>query len=769
MHSLVLIMNEKQIRIPGMGTKRILVDATHHEQTRVALLDGNVMEDFEVEVTAKKPLKGNIYLARISRIEPSLQAAFVEYGGNRHGFLPFSEIHPDYFLISKKEREEINEFYNQKRTKPEETELETPPVLIEDDDKDNSNDDEDDELENNLNYSRVKDANFDETKEFRAANADEANIPPHRRFNIQDVLKRRQILLVQVSKEERGNKGAALTTYLSIAGRYCVLMPNTNHTGGVSRRITSVADRRRLRDILGTLNTPDNMAVIIRTAGAQKSKLDIQRDYEYLLRVWSNIRGRVFESFTPSLVYEEANLIKRTIRDMYSREIMEILIVGTQGFEAAKELTSLLIPNQLNKLRKYDDSRIALFQRWNTEAEIEKLFEVEAVLPSGGYLVINPTEALVAIDVNSGKATSEGSVEETALATNLEAAVEVARQLRMRNLAGLVVIDFIDMEVGRHRTMVERKLKEALQKDRSRIQVGKISPFGLLELSRQRTSPSLVEAIATPCPHCQGHGLKWSVEASGLHIVRAVEHELMKSSSSMIVHAGDLPTLWILNEKRDWINRLERHYNIRLSFISDSSLTNTAFRIDRIAAPKPQEVSQHVTSSDITMETSKEEEPAEPSKNTAMKRKRKRRKPKYLEKRKNQNQQSTQQSGQNQSGSSVTIPIETAEKPEKALSSDSSKQNQQSQNTKVTKSEEKPKQTTRRTKAQKTAKTQDEKPAQPKSKQNPEKIKDEKPAQPKAKQNPERIKDEKPAQPKSKPKPKTAKKSGWWNKKEQTS
>ncbi len=717
-----------------MGTKRILVDAVHHEQTRVALLDGNVMEDFEVEVTAKKPLKGNIYLARISRIEPSLQAAFVEYGGNRHGFLPFSEIHPDYFLISKKEREEINEFYHQKRTKSEETELETPPVLLENDTIEDGANDDDDELESNLNYSRVREAHFDETHELQE-DVDETNMPPHRRFNIQDVLKRRQILLIQVAKEERGNKGAALTTYLSIAGRYCVLMPNTNHTGGVSRRISSVADRRRLRDILSTLNIPDNMAVIIRTAGAQKSKLDIQRDYEYLLRVWSNIRSRVFESFTPSLVYEEANLIKRTIRDMYSQEITEILIAGEQGFETAKELTSLLIPNQLNKLRKYDDSRIALFQRWKTEAEIEKLFEIEAPLPSGGYLVINPTEALIAIDVNSGKATSEGSIEETALATNLEAAVEVARQLRMRNLAGLVVIDFIDMEIGRHRTTIERKLKEALLKDRSRIQVGKISPFGLLELSRQRTSPSLIEAIATPCPHCQGHGLKWSVEASGLHIIRSVEHELMKSSSPMIVHAGDLPTLWILNEKRDWINRLERHYNIRLSFISDSSLANTAFRIDRIASAKPSQT-QHVTSGDMpTEEATKEVNQAEPSKNTTAKRKRKRRKPKYLEKRKNQTQQ------ESQTEASVTIPIEAPAKTKdeapkqqekKAISAQKQKTRGTNKKEPSIKTEEKPKQITKKANARKSVKTEDEKQTQ------------------------------------SKPKPKTAKKSGWWNKKEQT-
>ncbi len=555
-----------------MGTKRILVDATHQEQTRVALLDGSTIEDFEVEVTSKKPLKSNIYLARISRIEPSLQAAFVEYGGNRHGFLPFSEIHPDYFLISDEERSEIEEYYRKRRNKNKSDDLETTPTSVREDDLD----------EDEIDLSESE----EEEKRKESQPATTNQLPPHRRYNIQDVLKRRQILLIQVAKEERGNKGAAISTYLSIAGRYCVLMPNTHHVGGVSRRIASVSDRRRLRNIVKNLNTPDGMAVIVRTAGSQKSRLDIQRDYEYLLRVWSSIRNKALNSYTPSLLFEEADLIKRTIRDMYSREINEILIAGQAGYETAREFMSLLIPNRVNKLRPYNDKRIPLFERWNTENQIEKLVHAEVPLPSGGSLVINPTEALVAIDVNSGRSTSEGSVEDTAVATNIEAATEVARQLRLRNLAGLVVIDFIDMEVGRHRTMVERRLREALSIDRSRVQVGHISPFGLLELSRQRTSPSLIEAVASPCNHCAGNGIKWSVEAAGLQVIRGIEAELMKSLSTMLVYAHESAAFWILNEKRDWITDTEKQHDIRISIISDNSLSGAQFKIDRIQSAK---------------------------------------------------------------------------------------------------------------------------------------------------------------------------------------
>lgn len=598
-----------------MGTKRILVDATHQEQTRVALIDGNQIEDFEVEVTSKKPLKGNIYLARISRIEPSLQAAFVEYGGNRHGFLPFSEIHPDYFLIPDSERKEIDAFYDSKRKRSHFDELETTPTTDTDDDE--LDDLVDDDLELDTDKTSKSNGNTD-------------YLPPHRRYNIQDVLKRRQILLIQVVKEERGNKGAALTTYLSVAGRYCVLMPNTNHTGGVSRRIASVGDRRRLRDILKTLQMPEDMAVIVRTAGSQKSRLDIQRDYEYLLRVWGSIRAKALNSYVPTLLYEEADLIKRTIRDMYSREINEILITGSKGFETAKEFMSLLIPSRISKLRQYQDKRVPLFERWGTEKQLEQLLSPEAALPSGGYLVINPTEALIAIDVNSGKSTKENSVEDTAVATNIEAATEVARQLRLRNLAGLVVIDFIDMEISRHKTMVERRLREALSIDRSRVQIGHISPFGLLELSRQRTSPSLLEAVTAPCTHCGGNGIKWSVEAAGLQVIRSIEAELMKSLSTMLVYANEASALWILNEKREWINQIEHEHDIRISIISDNSLSSTEFRIDRIKVAQTNEENEDAPilhEAIPTEATDVIEENVDQTENTNKRKRRRRRRP----------------------------------------------------------------------------------------------------------------------------------------------
>lgn len=635
-----------------MGTKRILVDATHQEQTRVALIDGNQIEDFEVEVTSKKPLKGNIYLARISRIEPSLQAAFVEYGGNRHGFLPFSEIHPDYFLIPDNERKEIDAFYDSKRKRSHFDELETTPTT-------DTDDDDLDELED-------EDLDLDADKTSKN-NSNNDFLPPHRRYNIQDVLKRRQILLIQVVKEERGNKGAALTTYLSVAGRYCVLMPNTNHTGGVSRRIASVSDRRRLRDILKTLQMPEDMAVIVRTAGSQKSRLDIQRDYEYLLRVWSSIRAKALNSYVPTLLYEEADLIKRTIRDMYSREINEILIAGPKGFETAKEFMSLLIPSRINKLRQYQDKRVPLFERWGTEKQLEQLLSPEAALPSGGYLVINPTEALIAIDVNSGKSTKENSVEDTAVATNIEAATEVARQLRLRNLAGLVVIDFIDMEVSRHKTMVERRLREALSIDRSRVQVGHISPFGLLELSRQRTSPSLLEAVTSPCTHCGGNGIKWSVEAAGLQVIRGIEAELMKSLSTMLVYANEASALWILNEKREWINQIENEHDIRISIISDSNLSSTEFRIDRIKVAQIAEenddtpiLHESISTAEITVEI-EDTAPNAPSDNANKRKRRRRRRPN----RNNQNDNNQNDTVQNQTARNIPIEDKSAHNRDK--------------------------------------------------------------------------------------------------------
>ncbi len=581
-----------------MKTKRIIIDATHEEQTRVAMLNGNQLEDFEVEITEKKPLKGNIYLAKISRIEPSLQAVFVDFGSDKHGFLPFSEIHPDYFLISDSERAEIDEFYSKKREKRDDF-LENAPINSGNKFK------EDEEIVDDEN---IEDIIKEEEKDEEVIAEENYLVPPHKRFDIKDVLKRRQIILVQVTKEERGSKGAALSTYLSLAGRYCVLMPNTNHTGGVSRRISSVSDRRRLRAIINSLDTIEGMAAIVRTAGAQRSKLEIHRDYEYLLRVWKNIKDKAFENFSPSLLYEEADLIKRTIRDLFTKDISEVLISGERGYKSAKELTDLLIPSRTNKIIKYTDEKIPLFQRWNTEADIKDLLNPIAALPSGGYLVINPTEALIAVDVNSGKATSEKNIEETALATNLEAAQEVARQLRMRNLAGLVVIDFIDMEQARHRSMVERKIKSALEKDRSRVQIGKISPFGLLELSRQRTSPSLVESMTVDCPHCNGIGLRYSVESTALNILNGIEYELMKSKADMIIHASEPSVLWILNEKRNFLYSMEKKYNVRISLVSDSSITQGEYSVTRLKSANTNKQEKPPVNSTSTLEEMAENE-----------------------------------------------------------------------------------------------------------------------------------------------------------------
>ncbi len=736
-----------------MGTKRILVDATHQEQTRVALLDGNVIEDFEVEVTSKKPLKSNIYLARISRIEPSLQAAFVEYGGNRHGFLPFSEIHPDYFLISDEERQDIEEYYNKRRNKNKNDDLEaTPTSVIEADELEDDAEDEDAEI----NYS------------FKGKDTTDSQ-PPHRRYNIQDVLKRRQILLIQVTKEERGNKGAAITTYISIAGRYCVLMPNTHHVGGVSRRIASVSDRRRLRNIVKNLNTPEGMAVIVRTAGSQKSRLDIQRDYEYLLRVWTSIRQKTLNSYTPALLFEEADLIKRTIRDMYSREINEILIAGNKGYEIAKEFMSLLIPSRANKLRPYNDKRIPLFERWNTETQIERLISEEVPLPSGGSLVINPTEALIAIDVNSGKSTSEKSVEETAVATNIEAATEVARQLRLRNLAGLVVIDFIDMEVSRHRTMVERRLREALSIDRSRVQIGHISPFGLLELSRQRTSPSLIEAVAAPCSHCSGHGIKWSVEASGLQVIRGIEAELMKNLSTMLVFANEAAAFWILNEKRDWITQIELQHDIRISIISDSSLSGANFRIERIRTQKAatDEDNQPVASADYN-QTIEEFKPLPDEQNSETQ------KLDTEENKETKKRRRRRNNRRNAPNSSRKIPIEGEKTSEAQNNGEKNSVKEESQKTTdskeaVDKAEKKQdKEQNEKTKLSKKKpssnqrKKEENKPQQ-KEEKPVEKISDKKEIkQPKQKAEAKAEKTEKATtKPKDTPKPKD-KKSGWW-------
>ncbi len=541
-----------------MATKRMLIDASHPEETRVVVLSGNRVEDFDVEVESRRQLKGNIYLAKVTRVEPSLQAAFVEYGGNRHGFLAFSEIHPDYYQIPVADREAlIAEEEDAQRAAQEALENEEPDATVE---EVGGGEDE-----------------IDEAEKIRRPVVD------RRRYKIQEVIKRRQILLIQVVKEERGNKGAALTTYLSLAGRYCVLMPNTARGGGISRKIASGQDRKRLKSILSDLGIPDGMAVIVRTAGDKRTKAEIKRDYEYLIRLWEQIRQKTLESIAPCLIHEEGNLIKRSIRDIYSKDIDEVIVNGEEGYRTAKDFMKLMMPSHAKRVQPYKDSAVPLLQRFGVESQIDSMHQPEVQLKSGGYIVINSTEALVAIDVNSGRSTRERNIEETAFKTNIEAAEEVARQLRLRDLAGLIVIDFIDMENHRNQNKVERALKDAMRSDRARIQIGRISPFGLLEMSRQRLRPSLQEIQTEPCPHCGGTGIRRSTDTTALQMLRIIEEEAMrKRSTEITVWMPTSVALYILNYKRDMLARIEEDYEIKIYLESDDSLIPPDYRMERV-------------------------------------------------------------------------------------------------------------------------------------------------------------------------------------------
>ncbi|RED53661.1 Rne/Rng family ribonuclease [Aestuariispira insulae] len=535
--------------------KRMLIDATHPEETRVTVVSGNRLEEFDYETETRRQLKGNIYLAKVTRVEPSLQAAFVEYGGNRHGFLAFSEIHPDYYRIPVGDREEL---------------VEEDQI----DDDENGDDTESDKP--------VEELGGDEA-------VDEVEENAHRRprlkrqYKIQEVIKRRQVLLVQVVKEERGNKGAALTTYLSLAGRYCVLMPNTSRGGGVSRKIVNPADRKRLKKILAELTMPQGMAVIVRTAGAERSRAEIKRDFDYIFKLWDDIRTRTLEASAPALIHEEANLIKRALRDLYAKDMEEILVAGDEGYRTAKNFMKSLIPSHAKKVQPYRDQAIPLFQRYQVESQLAAIHEPTVMLRSGGSIVMHQTEALVSIDVNSGKATRERHIEETALKTNLEAAEEIARQLRLRDMAGLIVIDFIDMEEGRNDQAVERKLKETLKKDRARIQVGRISPFGLLEMSRQRLRPSLLEAITQSCPHCGGTGYIQSTDSAALSVLRAIEEEgLRRRSSEITVTVNPDVALYILNNKRGVLGEMEANYGFELTILTKHDMLPAQFDMSRV-------------------------------------------------------------------------------------------------------------------------------------------------------------------------------------------
>ncbi len=528
-------------------TRRMLIDASQSEETRVVVLKGNRLEEFDYDSENKKQLKGNVYLAKVTRVEPSLQAAFVEYGGNRHGFLAFNEIHPDYYKIPVADRQKLI----------------AEEAALEDGDEQ------------------------DETEQFETVGGDDLEDVERRRsrlrrrYKIQEVIKRGQVILVQVVKEERGNKGAALTTYLSLPGRYCVLMPNTARGGGISRKINSMGDRKRLKKILDGLGIPDGMAVIVRTAGSERTKAEIKRDFDYLLRLWDTIRTDTLDSTAPALIYEEANLIKRAIRDMYTKDIEEVLIDGEAGYRTAKDFMRTLMPSHAKRVQPDKTDGTPMFQRFQVEGQIDAIHSPEVKLRSGGYIVLHQTEALVAIDVNSGRATRERHIEETALKTNLEAAEEVSRQLRLRDLAGLIVIDFIDMEDSRNNQAVERRLKEALRHDRARIQVGRISHFGLLEMSRQRLRPSLTEMSSEICPHCGGSGYIRSVDWTALYILRAIEEEaLRKRSTEMAVSMPSESALYMLNQKRSRLHDLEERYGIKILIVADNSIMAPAFSID---------------------------------------------------------------------------------------------------------------------------------------------------------------------------------------------
>src|SRR6185312_14681005 len=502
---------------------------------RVAVVKGNRIEEFDFESAEHKQLKGNIYLAKVTRVEPSLQAAFIDYGGNRHGFLAFSEIHPDYYQIPKADREallreEAEHAAEEERLRAAELDNGGESDFVEEPPEESQGDEADEptgEGGRASNRSSSDESAADELRQKRQ------NL--RRRYKIQDVIQRRQVLLVQVVKEERGNKGAALTTYLSLAGRYCVLMPNTTHGGGISRKISNGADRKRLKSIMTDLKLPSTMGLIVRTAGLQRTKTEIKRDFDYLARLWDEIRERTLGSTAPALIYRDSDLIKRAIRDLYHREIEEVIVEGEEGYKQARGFMKLLMPSHVRRVKLHSETT-PLFQRYGVEDQLSAMYQPIVQLKSGGYLVINPTEALVSIDINSGRSTREHNIEQTATNTNLEAAQEIARQLRLRDMAGLIVIDFIDMEQNSHVRKVEKAMKEALKNDRARIQVGRISSFGLMEMSRQRLRTGVLEASTKPCPHCEGTGLMRTAASAGLSALRILEDEAARGRGERILH-----------------------------------------------------------------------------------------------------------------------------------------------------------------------------------------------------------------------------------------
>ncbi len=642
--------------------EKMLIDASHSEETRVVVVRGNRIEEFDFESEHKKQIRGNIYLAKVTRVEPSLQAAFVDYGGNRHGFLAFAEIHPDYYQIPLADRQALLKAEAEEARRDDDIEhVETAPApaselsvpvdlevvaeteaepvaavadaapVVEEEapaekpkakpkrtrktkakaaeeaaaastDGDESNGGEmaamvdTDAISEDVDSRRRHDDDDDdddshdgEKEIIESVGAEDAmeEVPdrqvrkPRKQYRIQEVIKRRQILLVQVAKEERGNKGAALTTYLSLAGRYSVLMPNTARGGGISRKITNLQDRKRLKEIARGLEVPQGMGVILRTAGANRTKVEIKRDFEYLMRLWENVRTLTLNSTAPCLVYEEGSLIKRSIRDLYNKDISEIIVSGEEGYKEAKGFMKMLMPSHAKVVQPYRDVH-PIFSRSGIEAQLDRMLQPQVTLKSGGYIIINQTEALVSIDVNSGRSTREHSIEDTALQTNLEAAEEVARQLRLRDLAGLVVIDFIDMEEKRNNRSVEKRLKDCLKNDRARIQVGRISHFGLLEMSRQRIRASVLESTMQTCPHCNGTGHVRSQSSVALHVLRGIEEHLLKNTTHDIT-VRTIPdiALYLLNQKRGTIMDYEGRFGVSIIIEADAHVGAQHFAIDR--------------------------------------------------------------------------------------------------------------------------------------------------------------------------------------------
>ena len=551
-------------------SKKMLIDAGHREETRVVVVDGSKVEDFDFEAEARRPIRGNIYLAKVTRVEPSLQAAFVEYGGNRHGFLAFNEIHPDYYQIPYEDRVALAE--------------EEASAVQEEEDEPAAEDVPAEAADGEDAPETIGDDSEDDVDDAQAARR---RRQLYRKYKIQEVIKRRQILLVQVAKEERGNKGAALTTYLSLAGRYCVLMPNTPRGGGISRKISNAADRKRLKSVVNELDLPKGVGLIIRTAGASRTKTEIKRDADYLVRLWENIRQLTLQSVAPALIYEEGNLVKRAIRDLYDKEIDSVLVQGEEAYKEAKAFMKMLMPSHAKKVQHYKDT-VPLFLQHQVEAQLEAIYSPVAPLKSGGYLVINPTEALVSIDVNSGRATRERNIEATALKTNLEAAAEAARQMRLRDLAGLIVIDFIDMDENKNNRAVEKKMKDVLKRDRARLQVGRISQFGLMEISRQRRRTSLLEGSTVPCPTCRGSGHLRSTESSALVALRGLEREATRGKAKRV--RISLPTavaIYILNDKRDHLLAIEQRFAIRIAVAADDTIMAPEFTIEALESREP--------------------------------------------------------------------------------------------------------------------------------------------------------------------------------------